>query len=77
MATKTLTVTEEAYNRLASRKGEKDSFSDVILKEYPPSSLRSIAGILSHKETEELRGYVKETRNSLKKRMERIHKRMK
>jgi predicted CopG family antitoxin len=36
MATKTISITEEAYERLrALKKDEKTSFSDVIVKYYP------------------------------------------
>ena len=36
MATKTISITEEAYERLRSlKKNEKASFSDVILEHYP------------------------------------------
>ena len=36
MATKTISITEEAYERLrALKKDEKASFSDVILEYYP------------------------------------------
>ena len=50
MATKTLTITEDAYGRLAALKEEDESFSDVITKITGKVSLLSIAGIL----TEEL-----------------------
>ncbi|MGD0079036.1 MAG: antitoxin VapB family protein [Methanoregula sp.] len=36
MATKTISITEEAYERLKSlKKNDKVSFSDVILAHYP------------------------------------------
>lgn len=36
MATKTIRITEEAYERLRNlKKDEKTSFSDVIVKYYP------------------------------------------
>ena len=36
MATKTISITEEAYERLRNlKKDEKMSFSDVIVKHYP------------------------------------------
>jgi predicted CopG family antitoxin len=35
MSTKTITITEEAYERLKSRKGENQSFSEVIIHNLP------------------------------------------
>jgi len=36
MATKTISITDEAYGKLkALKKSGKDSFSDVILRHYP------------------------------------------
>lgn len=35
MSTKTITITEEAYERLKSRKSENQSFSEVILQNLP------------------------------------------
>ncbi len=35
MSTKTITITEETYERLKSRKGENQSFSEVIVQNLP------------------------------------------
>lgn len=46
MATRTISITEEAYQKLKSLKSsEKDSFSDVILKYYP--SRRKLSEVLA------------------------------
>jgi len=46
MATRTISITEEAYQRLKSLKSsETESFSDVILKFYP--SKRKLSDILA------------------------------
>ncbi|MGV8175853.1 MAG: antitoxin VapB family protein [Methanothrix sp.] len=45
MSTKTITITEEAYERLRSRKGEKQSFSEVILQHFPAK--RKLSEILA------------------------------
>jgi len=46
MATRTISITEEAYQKLKSLKSsEKESFSDVILKYYP--SRRKLSEVLA------------------------------
>lgn len=35
ISTKTITITEEAYKRLKARKGDGQSFSEVILQYFP------------------------------------------
>jgi predicted CopG family antitoxin len=45
MSTKTITITEEAYERLRSRKGENQSFSDVIIQHFPAK--RKLSEILA------------------------------
>lgn len=35
MSTKTITITEEAYERLKNRKSENQSFSEVIRHNFP------------------------------------------
>ncbi len=58
MATKTLTVTEDAYNLLAGKKLEDESFSEEItrlLSNTKTKTLRDFFGILSDKEAEGMR----------------------
>ena len=50
MGYKTISLSEEAYNRLLERKGEGESFSDVVLKLTRNSTLRDLVGILSEKD---------------------------
>jgi predicted CopG family antitoxin len=45
MSTKTITITEEAYERLKIRKDENQSFSEVILQNFPAK--RKLSEILA------------------------------
>ncbi len=45
MATKDIATTEESYKRLRSRKGENQSFSDVILQNFPAK--RNLSQVLA------------------------------
>lgn len=46
MATKNVSISLEAYKKLAILKKHKESFSDVIIREIGKSKLRDIYGIL-------------------------------
>ena len=74
MATKTLTITEEAYERLASARKKDESFSKIIIDNFPKHSLLELAGILSNKEADELKKHIKMRRIESRKRIERIAK---
>ena len=72
MGTKTVSITEEAYERLDNRKKERESFSDVINRLTNKKSLTEFAGIFSKKEAKELEGNIKKARVAATKRLERI-----
>jgi predicted CopG family antitoxin len=62
MATKTISVTDEAYEILKSWKTGKDSFSDVIIRLGNKGKLTSYAGILNEKEVKYMKDSIDETR---------------
>ena len=74
MAAKTISITEEAYERLASKKKEKESFSDVINRITNKVDIMSIAGILTEKEAEKLEENIKDLRKGYNKHLEKIRK---
>lgn len=47
MATKTITITEAAYKRLARLKSRHESFSDIITRITGSSRLKELQGLLS------------------------------
>ncbi len=57
MATKTLTITEDAYNLLAQSKQEGESFSGEIRRIFSKKKVRNLMdffGVLSYEEGEEM-----------------------
>ena len=62
MGTKTLTITNEAYARLASLKDGNESFSEVLTRLTAKYSLLDLVGILSIKDAEELKVKIKDLR---------------
>lgn len=59
---KSIRLSEEAYERLAAHKREDESFSEVVLRLAGERSLLDIAGILSDEEAAALRDAVAERR---------------
>lgn len=50
MATKTISITDAAYTRLAREKRAQESFTDVILRLTRRRSLRELANVVSKPE---------------------------
>jgi predicted CopG family antitoxin len=59
---KSIRLSEEAYERLAAHKRENETFSDVVLRLAGERSLLDIAGVLSDDEADAVREAVEERR---------------
>ena len=59
---KSIRLSEEAYERLAAHKRDDETFSDVVLRLAGERSLLDIAGILDDDEADALRDAVEERR---------------
>ncbi len=69
MGTKTISITDEAYDRLNSRKKERESFSEVINRLTTKKSLREFAGVFGKREANELERNIRESRKASRARM--------
>jgi predicted CopG family antitoxin len=76
MGTKTIRLDDEAYERLASRKREGESFSDVVKRVAGERSLLEIAGILSDEGAETMRETITERRTRSRERSDEIARRL-
>ena len=65
MTTKCITITSDAYKKLAVMKEGSDSFSDVINRLTKKNSLFDLVGLMSVNDAEELRRTVKLTREKI------------
>ncbi|WP_135364904.1 antitoxin VapB family protein [Halosimplex halophilum] len=59
---KSIRLSEDAYERLAAHKREDETFSDVVLRLAGERSLLDIAGVLSDEEADAVRDAVEERR---------------
>jgi len=77
MGTKNISISDEAYSRLAARKLPRESFTDVInrLTEEKRSVLE-LAGILTEAQSKEVSAETKKLRKRSSERIARISKDM-
>jgi predicted CopG family antitoxin len=59
---KSIRLSEDAYERLAAHKREDETFSEVVLRLAGERSLLDIAGVLSDEAADELRDAISERR---------------
>lgn len=62
---KSIRLSDEAYERLAAHKGADETFSEVVLRLAGERSLLDLAGILSDEEAAALREAVEERRERM------------
>ncbi len=77
MSTKCITITNDAYERLAVFKEPSESFSEVIVKLTRHDSMLELVGVLSNKEAGELKSNVKELRKRMRSRVDATAERLK
>ena len=76
MGTKTIRLDDEAYERLANRKREGESFSDAVKRIAGERSLLELAGILSDEEAETMRETITARRDRSRDRSDEIATRL-
>ena len=77
MPTRTISITEEAYERLRTQKAPKESFTDVINRITGKRSIMEFAGILSNEEGDKLEQYIKERRKANREHSNKIREMLK
>lgn len=73
---KSIRLSEEAYERLAAHKSEDETFSEVVLRLAGERSLLELAGILTDEEAEVVRDAIEERRERQQKKLEETAERM-
>ncbi len=72
MATKTITITEEAYEKLKFRKKENESFSEMINRVMPYTDWADFVGVLSKKSADNMERSVKESRKETEEKLAKL-----
>ncbi|MDG7001928.1 MAG: antitoxin VapB family protein [Nitrososphaerota archaeon] len=76
MGTKTISISDEAYSRLAARKRTNESFTDVINRLTEKKSILELAGVLTASEAKEVRSNIRRVRKENARRLARLVERM-
>lgn len=71
VASKTINVTQEAYELLKAQKEPGESFTDVILRLAGARPLSEVAGALSEEEADELEASIRAARERSRERRDR------
>lgn len=69
---KTIRLSQDAYERLAAHKREDETFSDVVLRLAGERSLLELAGILSDEDADALEEAIEERRRRSRQDMEDV-----
>jgi len=72
MATKTISLDEEAYEHLKAHKRDGESFSDVVKRIAGERSWTEVVGILSEQEADSLEATIETGRTRSRERRDRI-----
>jgi len=72
MATKTISLDEEAYERLKARKKEGESFSETVKRLAGERSWNEVTGILSEDEAAALEAAIEDGRRKSNERSDRL-----
>ena len=76
MGTRNISISDEAYARLAAMKGPDESFTDVINRLAGRGSILDLVGVLSEKEAADLRSRIQEMRSKSKGRLRETTRKM-
>ena len=76
MGTKNISISEEAYERLAALKRPNESFTEVVNRLTRKRSILELAGTITEVEGKEIRGEVEELREASSKRVKSTESRV-
>ena len=77
MATKTISITEEAYERLRMKKEKNESFTDVINRITGKRDIMEFVGILTDQEAEKMKEHIQKRRQASRERLNKIREALK